>query len=379
MLMNVEEGVSVMLSRLRRPRCCFVMLTFAAVIVFAGGRPISAALQGHTQRGDIIMAHTQTAGPIQGELSPPAVSSSPPPSPSPSPQASPPPPPMSIAKQPICGNGKCEPPETIASCFADCPGVTTPAQCGEVRSFTHIITLLRPCSRLPTISCIPGTCTIIARPNRFVLLSFLLCCLIGALPACPSQEPHSDPGGEAVAWGLTHKTASAAECCERCAAHAADPKNRRKPCNSWVFCYMPQCWSLDTGHKHTFGECWLKWQVDASHPLYGQRGRYSDAFRTRHKYAHLTGTNVDGSARNLSVPSHVPWTGGVMGAHVDLSVQWETGPEGMTSSKGDALVNWRCAPAAPLAHAHAPSVCGRPSPPRTSHHLTSRSPLPSRL
>ena len=136
-------------------------------------------------------------------------------------------------------------------------------------------------------------------------------------PRAPSQEPHSDPGGEAVAWGLTHKTASAAECCERCAAHAADPKNRRKPCNSWVFCYMPQCWSLDTGHKHTFGECWLKWQVDASHPLYGQRGRYSDAFRTRHKYAHLTGTNVDGSERNLSVPSHVPWTGGVMGAHVD--------------------------------------------------------------
>ena len=178
MLMNVEEGVSAMLSRLRRPRCCFVMLTFAAVIVFAGGRPISAALQGHTRRGDIIMAHTQTAGPIQGELPPPTVLSSPP-------QASPPPPPTSTAQQPICGNGKCEPPETIASCFADCPGVTTPAQCGEVRSLTHIITLLRPCSRLPTISCIPGTCTITARPNRFVLLSFLLCCLIGALPACP--------------------------------------------------------------------------------------------------------------------------------------------------------------------------------------------------
>mgnify|MGYP006136844153 CR=1 FL=1 len=154
------------------------------------------------------------------------------------------------------------------------------------------------------------------------------------------EEPHSDPGGEAVAWGLTHKTASAAECCERCAKHAADPKNAGKQCNSWVFCYLPQCWSLDTGHKHTFGECWLKWQA-SSKTLYGQRGKYSDEFRRRHKNAHLFGQNVDGSPRNLSVPTHVPWTGGVIGATVDLSVEWQTGPEGMTSSSGAKQVNWR--------------------------------------
>ena len=127
-------------------------------------------------------------------------------------QAAPPPPPQHAPRSTYCGDNKCEPDE---DCFADCPGVTTPPTCGE--------------------------------------------------------EPHSDPGGEAVAWGLTHKTASAAECCERCAAHAADPKNAKKPCNSWVFCYLPQCWSLDTGHKHTFGECWLKWQVNPGRPLYGQR------------------------------------------------------------------------------------------------------------
>lgn len=154
------------------------------------------------------------------------------------------------------------------------------------------------------------------------------------------EEPHSDPGGEAVAWGLTHKTASAAECCERCSKHAADPKNAQKPCNSWVFCYLPQCWSLDTGHKHTFGECWLKWQA-TSKTLYGQRGRYTDEFRKRHTNAHLFGNNVDGSPRNLSVPTHVPWTGGVVGATVDLSVEWQTGPEGMTSSSGARQVNWR--------------------------------------
>ena len=30
-----------------------------------------------------------------------------------------------------------------------------------------------------------------------------------------------------------------------------------------------------------------------------------------------------------------------MGATVDLSIQWETGPEGMKSNKGDNLVQWR--------------------------------------
>ena len=79
------------------------------------------------------------------------------------------------------GDGKCEAPETMANCMADCPGVTTPAMCGE--------------------------------------------------------EPHSDPGGWAVVWGASHKKASAAECCSACAAHAADPRNKKRPCNSWVFCH----------------------------------------------------------------------------------------------------------------------------------------------
>ena len=113
-------------------------------------------------------------------------------------------------------------------------------------------------------------------------------------PAMCGEEPHSDPGGEAVAWGLTHKTASAAECCTACAKHAADPKNAKKPCNSWVFCYLPQCWSLDTGHQHTFGECWLKWQKNVATPLYGQRGKYTDAFRKKYWGLHLSGTMPDG-------------------------------------------------------------------------------------
>ncbi len=185
-----------------------------------------------------------------------------------------------------CGDGVCQPNESPSTCMADCPGVTTPPQCGE--------------------------------------------------------EPHSDPGGYAVVWGAAHKTDSAAGCCEACARHAADPKNAKKPCNSWVFCHTrPQCWSLDTGNWHGFGECWLKWQADTRNPLYGQRGKYTDGFRRRYHMAHKTGHNPDGSPRNLSVPTHVPWTGGVMGVRYDASVKWETGVDGMRSSKGETTVQWR--------------------------------------
>ena len=51
---------------------------------------------------------------------------------------------------------------------------------------------------------------------------------------------------------------------------------------------------------------------------------------------------VPGSRRNLSVPTHVAWMGGVMGATVDLSVQWSTDADGtMRSSAGETIVDYR--------------------------------------
>ena len=95
-----------------------------------------------------------------------------------------------------------------------------------------------------------------------------------------------------------------------------------------MFCYLPHCWSLDSGNVHTFGECWLKWQVNAraggasasyslthySHslthsgttllithhltylpwqvnakrPIYGQRGMFTERFRKKNWSAHQT-------------------------------------------------------------------------------------------
>ncbi|EOD31997.1 hypothetical protein EMIHUDRAFT_99002 [Emiliania huxleyi CCMP1516] len=196
---------------------------------------------------------------------------------------------IATPRSPTCGDGVCEAAET--SCPGDCPGITTPTECGE--------------------------------------------------------EPHSDPAGEAVAWGSApeHRVRSAAECCQRCMAHAA--KNTRRPCNSWSFCYLPHCWSLDNGNTHTHGECWLKWQADVRHPLFGQRGRYSESFRRKNWDKHLSGRMPDGSKRNLTPPTHVPWTGGVIGRSVDYPrVTWTTdlpGADGaeMSSSAGERIVPWR--------------------------------------
>ena len=142
------------------------------------------------------------------------------------------------------------------------------------------------------------------------------------------EEPHSDTGGIAVVFGIKHKAESAQICCDKCREHAANPKHI-KGCNSWVYCPLPVCWGLDTGWNHTLGECWLKWQADPTKPLYGQRGAYTAEYRRKYKYV------------RTGAPSHVPWTGGVLGQTPDLSIRWTTGIEGMHSSSGQELTNWR--------------------------------------
>lgn len=329
---NIEEGVERLAQKApRRPILTFFLGTFALVVLVAGGGPLlnlldvyrtHAPLSTTASVSSLHAASTQqqreeepiTDDEVRSLLRPKASKQydwaktplvAPPPSP-------PPPPPtihavhkelvQAQSSAPTCGDGKCESPETITSCFADCPGVTTPPICGE--------------------------------------------------------EPHSDPQGNAVVDGRGHHVKDAGECCAACQAHAAKhPKNR--PCNSWVFCYMPHCWSADNGNTHLFGECWLKWQTDPVHPLYGQRGRYTDDFRRVNRDKHLNGFYpsekdkasveamrpfgiIPGSRRNLTVPTHVSWTGGVIGAKVDLSVQWTTGADGtMKSSAGDVVVDYR--------------------------------------
>ena len=53
---------------------------------------------------------------------------------------------------PVCGDGRCDydyftSPETMETCMADCPGVTTPAECGEEPHSSMLRGVRRACSR----------------------------------------------------------------------------------------------------------------------------------------------------------------------------------------------------------------------------------------
>ena len=122
-------------------------------------------------------------------------------------------------------------------------------------------------------------------------------------PTC-GEHPHSGRDGSLLTWGLTFRTSSAQECCDKCKTHS-------KKCNSWTFCGLPVCWGLDTGHNHTFGECWLRRLLDVrANNTFRQRGRYTDQWLEQHRHAR------PGCRRNepwACSPTHVPYTSGALG------------------------------------------------------------------
>ncbi|XP_059636506.1 uncharacterized protein LOC132278679 [Cornus florida] len=113
-------------------------------------------------------------------------------------------------------------------------------------------------------------------------------------PECHT-ELHTDYGGAAVRWGLTHHKESAYECCQACLDQARHGKPDEKKCNIWVYCPSETgCHSPDI-YEHKNGECWLKY---AENPKVNYKGTYSDSYRNSHPKAPLV----------------VPWVSGVVSA-----------------------------------------------------------------
>ncbi|XP_074264124.1 uncharacterized protein LOC141586716 isoform X1 [Silene latifolia] len=111
-------------------------------------------------------------------------------------------------------------------------------------------------------------------------------------PECHT-ELHTDYGGAAVKWGLSHHKESAADCCQAC----LDQANRAKPgqmkCNIWVYCPSETgCYSPDK-YEHKHQECWLKY---AEQPKVNFKDKYSESYRSGHPTAPLV----------------VPWVSGVV-------------------------------------------------------------------
>ncbi|EFJ46289.1 hypothetical protein VOLCADRAFT_105646 [Volvox carteri f. nagariensis] len=69
---------------------------------------------------------------------------------------------------------------------------------------------------------------------------------------CYPQQ-HTDYAGDAVVWGLGHKRASAAECCQACRDHQLKAGGNM-PCNIWVWCGDPSgiCWTMEINHQGAF-------------------------------------------------------------------------------------------------------------------------------
>ena len=152
---NLEEGASScgeqVLAKVRRPVCLMAVVVFGAVALFAGGGPLAVAaremypkrsrphqrsyvrdLTAH-RSGLLPASPTTTISATRAGYGGTTAPRAAPPSHATQVEAAT----RLTQKQPTavtppaCGDGVCEPPETVASCFADCPGVTTLAQCGE--------------------------------------------------------------------------------------------------------------------------------------------------------------------------------------------------------------------------------------------------------
>ena len=133
------------------------------------------------------------------------------------------------------------------------------------------------------------------------------------------EHPHSGRDGQLLNWGLTYRVGSAQECCDRCKVHP-------RQCNSWTFCGLPVCWGLDTGHNHTYGECWLRKlkpaQVTAS-SSFRQRGQYTQQWLKQHRKVR---PGCRHKAPWTCPPTHMPYTSGALGGpRFDPSERFETG------------------------------------------------------
>ncbi|CAO2834205.1 unnamed protein product [Amaranthus hypochondriacus] len=106
-------------------------------------------------------------------------------------------------------------------------------------------------------------------------------------------ELHTDYGGAAVRWGLTHHKESAADCCQACLDQARRAKPGDMKCNIWVYCPSEAgCYSPDI-YEHKHQECWLKY---SQQPKLNFKDKYSESYRASHP----------------SAPLVVPWVSGIV-------------------------------------------------------------------
>ncbi|MQL84876.1 hypothetical protein Taro_017395 [Colocasia esculenta] len=149
-------------------------------------------------------------------------------------------------------------------------------------------------------------------------------------PQCHA-ELHTDYGGAAVRWGLTHHKESAADCCQACLDQAKRAKPGEMKCNIWVYCPLESgCYSPDI-YEHKHQECWLKqepktWKAGASAYLVTNLDSYGLETFGYFKNNKIMLRNAENPKLNFkdkysesyinshpTAPLVVPWISGVVG------------------------------------------------------------------
>lgn len=100
-------------------------------------------------------------------------------------------------------------------------------------------------------------------------------------------EPHADYDGLAVFWGINNKKNSAEECAQQCRDHrpgVIPGPMKNLPCNAFAWCGEDVCFEPDA-HRHTRGDCWLKFTEGPASPEVNMRGAFPQNYRQRHPTA----------------------------------------------------------------------------------------------
>jgi len=112
------------------------------------------------------------------------------------------------------------------------------------------------------------------------------------------SEVGADFDGLGVKWGIGHTKQHWRDCEAACIAHRPPVGGPfgKLPCNVWTWCGSPACWEPDA-HKHSFGDCWLKFTEQPEHPEVNMRMPMSRQYMRRHGREMATG---------------VPWVSGAL-------------------------------------------------------------------
>jgi hypothetical protein len=121
------------------------------------------------------------------------------------------------------------------------------------------------------------------------------------------REEGLDLDGLGVRWGIGHTKQTWRECEQACRDHrpsAASAARRgpfsRLPCNVWTWCGKVHCFEPDA-HKHSFGDCWLKFSESPAAPEVNMRVPMLKSYMQRHR-----------KELPIHEAKHFPWWAGVL-------------------------------------------------------------------